>query len=467
MFQSVWRERLRRSRMMSCRALKEALERRRLQLAEWALTGLMRVALPVGLRTRSVSLDRLPAAERGRRYGLYLHVPFCETLCPYSSFHRVPFCPDLAERYFDGLEREMRMAAELGYRCDALYVGGGTPTVAVDRLIGALDLAGELFGVRDISCETHAHHLNPEIAGRLTGRVQRLSVGVQTLDVDILRRMRREPDLFPPAKTLDAIREMNALFPTLNVDLIFNLPGQTLGGLRDDLDGVLGTGVKQVTTYPLMSSPGVSRRLERELGGRNGAREHEMYQTIEERMAEEGMLASSPWCFSRPGGGLMDEYIVDAPEYLGLGSGAFSLLDGAWYVNTFSLRRYAARIDAGRMSLERMRRFQPWELRHYGLMMALFGLDPKLARSALLAGGVLGEAEMLALRCVGAFSRNERGKAVMSHNGRYLALVMMREFFAGMNRVRDELRAALPVGERIDLAMLGGEDHDCPAFRAK
>ncbi len=78
----------------------------------------------------------------------------------------------------------------------------------------------------------------------------------------------------------------------------------------------------------------------------------------------------------------------------------------------------------------------------------------------------MGEAETLALGCAGAFSRNSGGRAVMSHNGRYLALAMMREFFAGMNRVRDELRAALPVEERIDLAMLGGEDHDCPAFRA-
>ncbi len=289
--------------MIRCRALREFLAGRWLTLAERAAAGLMRALLPIGLRTRAVSLDRLPEADRGRNYGLYLHVPFCETLCPYCSFHRFPFRSELAERYFDGLEREMRMAADLGYRCSSLYVGGGTPTVAVDRLIGVLDLARELFGVREVSCETHAHHLNPEIAGRLAGRVQRLSVGVQTLDADVLRRMRREPDLFPPAKTLDAVREMNGVFPTLNVDLIFNLPGQSLGGLRDDLDGVLATGVKQVTTYPLMSSPGVSRRMESELGGRGGSREYEMFRSIEERMTAEGMLASSPWCFSRPGAG--------------------------------------------------------------------------------------------------------------------------------------------------------------------
>ncbi len=450
-------------------AILDLLERRRLGLAERALTGVMRAALPLGLRTRPVSLDRLPAAEPGGVYGLYLHVPFCETLCPYCSFHRVPFHSELAERYFDGLEAEMRMAAKMGYRCDTLYVGGGTPTVAVGRLIRVLDLARGLFGVRDVSCETHAHHLDPEIAGRLSGRVQRLSVGVQTLDADILRRMRREPDLFPPAKTLEAIRQMNGLFPTVNVDLIFNLPGQTRGGLRDDLDGVLRTGVRQVTTYPLMSSPGVSRRMERELGGRGGSREHEMFRLIEARMADEGMRASSPWCFSRPGEGLVDEYIVDAPEYLGLGSGAFSLLGGALYVNTFSLNLYAARIAAGRMSLERMRRFQPGELRHYRLMMGLFGLDPDRAATRPdegEEGGWLREVEMFALRCAGAFSRNGEGKAVLNRNGRYLALAMMREFFAGMNRVRDELRAGLPEDDLIPLAAHGGEEHVCPAFQA-
>ncbi len=122
----------------------------------------------------------------------------------------------------------------------------------------------------------------------------------------------------------------------------------------------------------------------------------------------------------------MDEYIADTPEYLGLGSGAFSLLDGAWYVNTFSLKRYADRIDSGRMSLERMRRFRPWELRHYGLLMALFGLDPDRAAALLSAGGVLGEVEMFALRCADAFSRDRQGKLVLNHHGRYLALSMMR-----------------------------------------
>ncbi len=441
------------------------LRRWRLGAAERTVTALMRRFLPYGLSAHPVSRDRLPAARRDHGYALYLHVPFCETLCPYCSFHRVPFRSILADRYFDDLEREMHLAAELGYRCDTLYVGGGTPTVAVDRLLGVIALARELFGVKHVSCETHAHHLRPDIAGRLAGSVQRLSVGVQTLDPEILRRMRRDPDQFSPEITLAAIRAMNPLFRTLNIDLIFNLPGQTVDGLRNDLDRILETGVRQVTTYPLMSSPGVARDMEQQLGRQSGSQEYEMFRIIESRMEQEGMRASSPWCYSREAAGMIDEYIVDKPEYVGLGSGAFSLLDGELHVNTFSLKQYSERIQEGRMSVERGRRFRPWELMHYRLMMGLFGLDfDRVGVTAACQGPsrFLLACELFLLRCAGAF---QSGRFVLSHTGRYLSLAMMREFFAGMNQVRDESRALLPAWQRGELEVFGGSEHQCDGFK--
>jgi coproporphyrinogen III oxidase-like Fe-S oxidoreductase len=247
---------------------------------------------------------------------------------------------------------------------------------------------------------------------------------------------------------------MDPLFPTLNVDLIFNLPGQTVASLKNDLSRILETGVRQVTTYPLMSSPGVARDMARQLGRSPTSREYEMFRIIETRMEEEGLVASSPWCYSRQLEGMTDEYIVDAPEYVGLGSGAFSMLDGALYVNTFSVTHYSERIRAGRMSIERMRKFQPWELMHYQLMMGLFGLD--LNRVDLLEDcrhpvRMLLALELFLLRRAGAFQPGTLGRFVLSHSGRYLSLAMMREFFAAMNRVRDEARALLPGWQRGEL----------------
>jgi coproporphyrinogen III oxidase-like Fe-S oxidoreductase len=194
--------------------------------------------------------------------------------------------------------------------------------------------------------------------------------------------------------------------------------------------------------------------MRRNLGTRTRSQEYAMYRLIEARMQDAGMCASSPWCFSRHNEGMIDEYIVDAPEYLGLGSGSFSLLDDGLYVNTFSVARYAERLRAGRMSVERMRRFRPWELMHYRLMMGLFGLDldrvgVDLAsnRSSRLLLGI----ELFLLRRAGAFQPGGSGRFVLSHSGRYLSLAMMREFFAGMNQVRDESRALLPDWQRGEL----------------
>ena len=126
---------------------------------------------------------------------------------------------------------------------------------------------------------------------------------------------------------------------------------------------------------------------------------------------------------------MIDEYIVDAPEYVGLGSGAFSLLDGGLYVNTFSVTRYSERLREGRMSVERMRRFRPWELMHYRLMMGLFGLDlDRVGVKAATSGWsrLLLSFELFLLRRAGAFQPGSAGRFALSHSGRYLSLAMMR-----------------------------------------
>ena len=73
---------------------------------------------------------------------LYVHVPFCEELCPYCSFNRVVFREELARAYFKALRTEIGLYRDLGYEFSSLYVGGGTPTVLMDEL--AATIAGLL-----------------------------------------------------------------------------------------------------------------------------------------------------------------------------------------------------------------------------------------------------------------------------------------------------------------------------------
>src|SRR5450759_4912058 len=230
-------------------------------LAERALTGVLRVLNSRYLDLSGGGVPSLPAPQPGREYMLYVHVPFCQRLCPYCSFNRFPFSEERAVPYFESLRREMQMVAELGYDFDSLYVGGGTPTILLDELCDTIDLARELFSIKEVSSETNPNHLLPEYVEALAPRVQRLSVGVQSFDDGLLKQMDRYDKYGSAATILEHVQKTAGAFHSMNVDMIFNFPSQTEAMLRRDVALLKESGCNQTTFYPLMASPVVSRQL--------------------------------------------------------------------------------------------------------------------------------------------------------------------------------------------------------------
>ncbi|MFO8101259.1 MAG: coproporphyrinogen III oxidase family protein [Dehalococcoidia bacterium] len=414
-------------------------------ISERLLTLFIRPQLKRSLRVWPANMEMLPGPKPDREYLLYLHVPFCESLCPYCSFHRVPFREEPARRYFRSLREEMRMARHLGYTFPALYIGGGTPTVLIDELCETIDLARELFGVREISCETNPNHLTPQIVGELEGRVQRLSVGIQSFDDGLLRQMQRYEKYGSGEQILERLESIAGLFPTLNADMIFNFPSQTQTILQEDIRKIIGSAVNQVTYYALMTSPSVARSMKKSVGEVDYTREAAYYETLSERLAS-AFEPVSAWCFARRGGEMIDEYIVDYEEYVGLGSGAFSNLGGTLYVNTFSLKEYDDKISSGRMAVSQMRSFNLREQMRYRFMMELFGLKLDRQRFQDSFGTSIEHGlwlEMAFMKLAGAFRSNDNRFLKLTPSGRYLLVVMMREFFANLNDVRDRARSAI------------------------
>lgn len=431
-------------------------------LAERLLTAVMRRTNERTLALDAVDTERLPDPVPGREYLLYLHVPFCERLCPYCSFNRFPFHEDRAKVYFEQLRTEMRMVAEQGYDFGALYIGGGTPTVDIGELCATIDLAKELFTIREVSSETNPNHLYPQWVDPLLDRVDRFSVGVQSFDDSLLRQMDRYDKYGSAEEILERLRSIEGAFHSMNVDMIFNFPSQTPEMVVHDVEMVKSTGCNQVTFYPLMASPVVAESLKRTVGKVDYAREGRYYSAIVNGLSEKFTPASA-WTFSRTGGGMIDEYIVDYEDYVGLGSGAFSFLDGALYVNTFSLRAYGERIDAGRSAAVQRRVFGRGEMMRYRFLMSLFGL--RLDKRAFARDfGVRIEQglplEMAFMRASDAFATDNSEELTLTEKGRYLLVVMMREFFIGVNSVRDQARAALSTDER---ALLFGDGESCAA----
>lgn len=412
-------------------------------------------------------MDRLPAPQQGHGYVLYAHVPFCERLCTYCSFNRFLYKESWARSYFADLREEMRMTARLGYDFASLYVGGGTPTILLDELCETIDLARELFpSIREVSAETSPNHLSPELVAQLSERVQRLSVGVQSFDDRLLRQMDRYGKYGCGEEVFDRVAGVAGAFDSFNVDMIFNFPSQTEDILVRDIEQVKATGANQTTFYPLMASPLRRRELEQTVGAIDFEREARYYRLINAELKPD-FEAASAWTFSRDPQAMVDEYIVDFPEYVGIGSGALSFLDGTIYGNTFSLAEYHDRVQAGLMGVVKHgKRYSTAALMRYRFVTDLFGLRLDKARFKADFGVPveLGlPVEMAFMSLVGAFATNSRTEATLTEKGRYLLLAMMRETLASSNDARDQARAELPLEERMLLlegdtsALVGAE----------
>lgn len=385
-----------------------------------------------------------PTAPAEREHLLYLHVPYCEELCSYCSFNRVRLDTGQASRYFAALRAEMRLYSALGYRFDEAYVGGGTPTVLPEELGAVLRLARELWPIRSLSVETNPNDLTPAVLELLAAcGVNRLSVGVQTFDDGLLQATQRYQRFGSGADIRRNLAATRGRFATLNVDLIFNFAEQTESMLRNDLQIAGELGVDQLTCYPLMSS--------RPLRG-SFSREKRYYRIIREALAP-AYRPTTAWCFSRRAGagqphsqGLGDEYIATREEYAGLGSGSFGYLGGRLYANTFSLPRYIKLLDRGELPVAAERRFTRRDRLRYDFLMKLFGgcldLDELEVRHGPGAGARLW-LERTFFRAIGALRREGRTLA-LTEAGNYVWVILMREFFTGVNRLR---AASLAAGE--------------------
>jgi menaquinone C8-methyltransferase len=435
-------------------------------LSERILSNLIKTMTKQHLALNPTTETMMPPANPGQPYMLYMHVPFCERLCPYCSFNRYPFREEIAKPYFANMRKEMMMLKDLGYDFESIYVGGGTPTVMIDELCETLDLARDNFNIKEVASETNPNHLAQPWLDKMKGRVQRLSVGVQSFDNDLLKQMDRYEKYGSGEEILERIAEAESYFDSLNVDMIFNFPSQTEDVLMADLEKIALSGCRQTTFSPLYVSSATTRKMASTLGAMDYEREHRYYQILD------GVLAGGDdplferttlWTFTRSGqeGASLcgfenptpqiDEYQVNYDEYPAIGSGSITHLNGCLYVNNFSIKDYNAAIESGRMSIMGKTKMSKRDLMRYRFLLDLYKLRLDKKQFAKDFGCSVERglpAEMAFMRLNGAFATDNAEELPLTPKGRYLTVVMYRQFLSGMNNLRDQARAALKGSER-------------------
>jgi oxygen-independent coproporphyrinogen-3 oxidase len=292
------------------------------------------------LRAKLESVDEL---------GLYLHIPFCEQICPYCPYNKELYRHDLAARYVDAVKTEMDFYSQIvgNKPVTSLYIGGGTPTTMLDSGLG--EIVGHVRDVFNLQCdihmESHPNHLSDGNLGRIKAMgVQHLSLGVEALFDRHLKFLSRP-------YTADGVKEavrraVSAGFKCVNVDVMFALPGQTHGEIEETGRELVELGVDQVAAYPLFRFPYTP------LGKAGPTRNHVIIQSLKRRRMlrilenifyRAGYERTSVWAFTRRG---VPRYCsVTVPLYLGLGASGGSYLKDVFYLNTFGVAEYIRAVE--------------------------------------------------------------------------------------------------------------------------
>lgn len=305
------------------------------------------------------------AADGARRWGLYVHLPFCRQKCFYCDFPSYAGQEGRMAVYVEALLGELaREGAPLRAAWGpprTVYLGGGTPTALppalMERLLAGLrEFLAAAPDALEFTCECNPGTVDAAYLSLLrAGGVNRLSLGVQTFDDALLRRIGR---IHTAAQARAAVRQARAAgFRNLSLDLMYGLPGQTLAGLEMSVQQALALAPQHISIYGLQVEEGTAFARAQAAGRLALPSDEEseaMYDYMTTALPAAGYARYEISNFARPGFESRHNlgYWQDVP-YLGVGAAAHSYLDGQRYENPRGIEEYLAALrESGRARRE-------------------------------------------------------------------------------------------------------------------
>ena len=295
-----------------------------------------------------------PIQELLETVSLYLHIPFCHTRCHYCDFNTYAGILPLREPYIRALLTEIELAGQLARRAGGtprrsrtIFFGGGTPSLLsvaqVTRLLYACRKAFAVDEDAEITLEANPGTLSFEqLAGLRAAGVNRLSIGAQSFDAELLNTLGR---IHSPAEIAQALRNARAAgFTSINLDFMFGLPGQTMRHWQDTLDQALALHPDHFSLYSLIIEEGTPFYTWTQEGRITPGDEDlcaDMYEYADERLQAEGYKNYEISNWALPGHQSRHNltYWQNLP-YLGMGAGAHSNFAGRRFSNVLDPQQY-------------------------------------------------------------------------------------------------------------------------------
>ena len=315
--------------------------------------------------------------------GLYIHVPFCTSVCPYCDFAVTIAGEDRRAAWTEGVVREASMYGDRGLAFDTVYLGGGTPSsVALHPLASLLGGLREKLEIDEdaVFClEANAEDVTREsVAAWRDLGVSFISLGVQSFDDEALAFLGRRHSAAESRAAVETL--LAGGFDTVSVDLIYGLAGQTADQWRLQLEHAVAFGIDHLSCYQLTYHRGTifGRRLDRGVATELAEpKQAELFFLTHQLLADTGYegYEVSNFATALEHRSRHNQKYWDHTPYLGLGPSAHSFANGRRWWNRRKLRLWQSAVEEGRPPIEGEEELSPKQLTLEALMLGLRTTD--------------------------------------------------------------------------------------------
>ena len=267
---------------------------------------------------------------------IYIHVPFCKTICSYCDFCKFYYNEKWVDNYLIALEKEIKEKYK-NESIATIYIGGGTPTsLNINQLEKLLQLT-KLFNFEKIefTVETNVDLSLDKIKLLKQYGVNRISIGVQTVNQKHLKFLNRKHTKEEVINLVNLLKQYDF---NINIDLMYGMPNQTLKELEEDLDFILSLDVNHISTYSLIIEPHTKIYIDN-VANIDEDLDYQMYQLINQKLKNYIHYEISN--FAKENYYSKHNLVYwNNLEYYGFGIGASGYIDSVRYDNTRLYQNY-------------------------------------------------------------------------------------------------------------------------------
>ncbi|MDL1970384.1 MAG: radical SAM family heme chaperone HemW [Candidatus Desulfofervidaceae bacterium] len=302
--------------------------------------------------------------------GIYIHVPFCLSKCPYCDFYS-EIIDKRAEEYGAFLLQELNLNQNIIWNKPTVYFGGGTPSLMPPSFFASI--LRNIENYSEVSLEANPASFNRTFLKEVKQiGINRFNLGIQTLQPCLLQLLERP---YTKEAALAALEWTCVEFDNVGVDIIFGIPGQTLADIYADLNVIAQFPIKHISAYLLTFYPGTPfyKRLKaKKIQPLPEEVQREMYFTIKEFLEARGFIHYEISNFARSGYFCKHNLLYwQLKNYLGLGAGAASLLNFTYRVNIKDVDTYYYCLSLHKLPIDEK---EIWSLKEFKAISLIMGL---------------------------------------------------------------------------------------------